>query len=124
MPQSTMDSDDHLQDLTWRLRSIVGDDNVALDEPMSEHTSFRIGGPADLFVTPDDIDELRDVVAACRAAGVPHFVLGCGSDLLVADAGYRGVSVSCRQGLVNVAIDGATRACPGGGRFPRAAGRA
>ena len=109
-----MDSDDHLQDLTWRLRSIVGDDNVALDEPMSKHTSFRIGGPADLFVTPDDIDELRDVVAACRAAGVPHFVLGCGSDLLVADEGYRGVIVSCTKGLVNVAIDGETMACQAG----------
>ena len=109
-----MDSDDHLQDLTWRLRSIVGDDNVALDEPMSVHTSFRIGGPADLFVTPDDIDELRDVVAACRAAGVPHFVLGCGSDLLVADEGYRGVIVSCTKGLVNVAIDGETMACQAG----------
>lgn len=114
MPQSTMDSDDHLQDLTWRLRSIVGDDNVALDEPMSKHTSFRIGGPADLFVTPDDIDELRDVIAACKAAGVPHFVLGCGSDLLVADEGYRGVIVSCTKGLVNVAIDGETMACQAG----------
>ena len=114
MPQSTMDSDDHLQDLTWRLRSIVGDDNVALDEPMSKHTSFRIGGPADLFVTPDDIDELRDVIAACRAAVVPHFVLGCGSDLLVADEGYRGVIVSCTKGLVNVAIDGETMACQAG----------
>ena len=109
-----MDSDDHLQDLTWRLRSIVGDDNVALDEPMSKHMSFRIGGPADLFVTPDDIDELRDVIAACRAAGVPHFVLGCGSDLLVADEGYRGVIVSCTKGLVNVAIDGETMACQAG----------
>lgn len=109
-----MDSDDHLQDLTWRLRSIVGDDDVALDEPMSKHTSFRIGGPADLFVTPDDIDELRDVIAACRAAGVPHFVLGCGSDLLVADEGYRGVIVSCTKGLVNVAIDGETMACQAG----------
>lgn len=114
MPQSTMDSDDHLQDLTWRLRSIVGDDNVALDEPMSKHTSFRIGGPADLFVTPDDIDELRDVIAACRAAGVPHFVLGCGSDLLVADEGYRGVIVSCTKGLVNVAIDGERMVCQAG----------
>lgn len=114
MPQSTMDSDDHLQDLTWRLRSIVGDDNVALDEPMSKHTSFRIGGPADLFVTPDDIDELRDVIAACKAAGVPHFVLGCGSDLLVADEGYRGVIVSCTKGLVNVAIDGERMVCQAG----------
>lgn len=65
-------------------------------------------------MTPDDIDELRDVVAACRAAGVPHFVLGCGSDLLVADEGYRGVIVSCTKGLVNVAIDGETMACQAG----------
>ena len=76
--------------LAHRLVQIVGEDNVLVDEPMSEHTTFRIGGPADLFVTPDDVDEIAEVLEVCRAAEVPFFVLGCGSDLLVSDDGYRG----------------------------------
>ncbi len=103
-----------MQDLTWRLRSIVGEENVREREPMSEHTTFRIGGPADLFVMPDDADEVRDAIAACVAADVPHFVLGCGSDLLVADEGYRGVIVSCVEGLVNVTSDGDRLTCQAG----------
>ena len=66
--------------LAHRLVQIVGEDNVLVDEPMSEHTTFEIGGPADLFVTPDDVDEIAEVLEVCRAAEVPFFVLGCGSD--------------------------------------------
>lgn len=65
------ESGDHLQGLAWRLRSIVGEENVLEDEPMSRHTSFQIGGPTDLYVIPEDVEELRDVLAACREAGVP-----------------------------------------------------
>ena len=45
------------QPLEWRLRSIVGEDNVLVDEPMSEHTTFEVGGPADLYVIPESFDE-------------------------------------------------------------------
>ena len=79
------------QPLAWRLRSIVGEENVLADEPMSEHTTFKVGGPADLFVTPEDPDEVREVLLACDEAGVSRFVMGRGSDLLVSDDGYRGV---------------------------------
>ena len=78
------------QPLAWRLRSIVGEENVLADEPMSEHTTFKVGGPADLFVTPEDPDEVREVLLACDEAGVSRFVMGRGSDLLVSDDGYRG----------------------------------
>ena len=114
MPEHLLDSDDHLRELTWKLRSIVGEDNIRENEPLSRHTSFQIGGPADLYVTPEDPDELRDVIYACRESEIPYFVLGCGSDLLVADEGYRGVIISCVEGLVNVATDGETMECQAG----------
>ena len=100
--------------LAWRLRAIVGERNVRADEPMADHTSFRIGGPADLYVTPEEPEELRDVIRACDEAGVPHFVLGRGSDLLVADEGYRGVVVSLSEGLVGVSVEGHEMCCQAG----------
>jgi UDP-N-acetylmuramate dehydrogenase len=108
------DSADHLRPLAWKLRSIVGEDNVLEGEPMSGHTTFKIGGPADLFVIPEDPEEVRDVVAACREAGEPYFVLGRGSDLLVSDDGYRGVIIAIADGLVNVSVDDEVMTCQAG----------
>ena len=100
--------------LEWRLRSIVGEDNVLVDEPMSEHTTFEVGGPADLYVIPESFDEVRDVLLACDEAGVERFVLGRGSDLLVSDDGYRGVIVAVGEGLMGVSVDGTEMTCQAG----------
>ena len=103
-----------LRELAWKLRQIVGEDNVLVDELMSEHTTFEIGGPADLFVIPEATDEVRDVVLACREAGVDYFVLGNGSDLLVSDDGYRGVIIGLADGFTNVSIDDVEMTCQAG----------
>lgn len=66
---------------------------VRADERLAPHTTFGIGGPADLWVEPADADDLRGLLAACREAGVPWWVVGGGSNLLVSDAGVRGVVV-------------------------------
>ncbi len=70
---------------------IMGPDRVAQSEPMSVHTTFRIGGPADLFVVPADAKALAEGIALCRACEKDYFILGNGSNLLVGDGGYRGV---------------------------------
>ena len=64
---------------------------VKADEPMKNHTSFKIGGCADLFVTVSDDRQLCSVIRFCNDSGVPLFVLGNGSNLLVSDKGIRGV---------------------------------
>ena len=88
-----------LEGLAWKFRSIVGEEDVLLNEPMSEHTTFKIGGPADLYVIPEDAAELAEILEICREREVPYFVLGKGSDLLVADEGYRGVIIGLADGL-------------------------
>lgn len=108
------ESDTAREPLEWRLRAIVGEDNVLVDEPMSEHTTFKVGGPADLYVIPEDFDELREVLLACDEAGVARFVLGRGSDLLVSDEGYRGVIVAVGDGLMGVSVDGTEMTCQAG----------
>ena len=72
------------------LAAMLGDD-VRFDEPMRRHTTARIGGPADVFARPSTIAALEALVRWCAAAGVPVTVVGGGSNLLVHDAGVRGV---------------------------------
>ncbi len=66
------------------------------DEPLARFTTMRVGGPADLFVTVHNAFELRAVVRFARARGIPHLLLGRGSDLVIADAGVRGLVVQVR----------------------------
>jgi len=75
-------------------RAVNGD--LRLGEPMSRHTTLRIGGPADAWVAPRSIDELRRVLALCAEEGIPVSAVGGGSNLLVRDGGVRGVVVSTR----------------------------
>lgn len=78
-------------DFYHKLSEAAGANHILKDEPMSAHTTFRIGGPADYFVVPEDAASLGRGVALCRAEGVDYFITGNGSNLLVGDGGYRGV---------------------------------
>ena len=78
-------------DFYHKLSEAAGADHILKDEPMSAHTTFRIGGPADYFVVPEDAASLGRGVALCRAEGVDYFITGNGSNLLVGDGGYGGV---------------------------------
>lgn len=115
------DSGYDLEGLAWRFRQVVGEEDVLVNEPMSEHTTFKIGGPADLYVMPEDIDEVREVVALCRERDLPFFVMGCGSDLLVADAGYRGVVICLADGLTGVDVEDELVTCQAGVSLKEAA---
>ncbi|HUF54359.1 MAG TPA: UDP-N-acetylmuramate dehydrogenase [Dehalococcoidia bacterium] len=66
---------------------------VRLDEPMSRHTTFGVGGPADMYVTVKTEDELRQAFAVARRHGVPVYILGSGSNTLVGDKGIRGLVI-------------------------------
>ena len=68
------------------LRDVVGAENVRAEEPLSAHTTFAIGGPAEWLVEPASAEEVRDVVALCREADAAWRVLGLGSNILAADA--------------------------------------
>jgi len=70
---------------------------VRLNEPMSGHTSFRIGGPADALVTPADRQDLITLLREVRAKGLAAVVIGSGTNLLVRDGGFRGVAISLKR---------------------------
>lgn len=87
------------------LLSIVPREQVKFDELMRNHTTFRIGGPADVLVEPAGIEQLQKVLACCRRAGFPCFILGAGSNLLVRDGGIRGVVIKLGDKLQEVHIN-------------------
>ena len=89
-----------------KLNNVIAKDSILIDEPMSRHTTFRVGGPADFFVTPKAKEEVRDVVRICKEAGMPYYIIGNGSNLLVSDAGYRGVIVQIYKEMNEVKIEG------------------
>ncbi len=79
---------------------------VRRDEPMARHTSFGIGGPADILVIPQDTASLVEVVRTLAAAGTEPFYIGNGTNLLVRDGGIRGVVVKTAGALTGVEQDG------------------
>jgi UDP-N-acetylmuramate dehydrogenase len=76
------------------LGQVLAQEQIRMDEPMSRHTTFRVGGPADYYVEPDTKEELAKVLKLCQEQLMPCYILGNGSNLLVGDGGYRGVMVS------------------------------
>ena len=71
--------------------------NALPDEPLSKHTSFRIGGPADVFLMPKRADELIEVLERCKMFGFPFTLIGDGTNVLVVDDGIRGIVVTTKQ---------------------------
>ncbi|KXG78587.1 UDP-N-acetylenolpyruvoylglucosamine reductase [Fervidicola ferrireducens] len=88
------------------LCKVIPSDRVKIDEPMKYHTSFRIGGPADVMVLPQDVDEIRKVVNYCNQNSIPFFVMGNGTNLLVRDKGIRGVVIKIAQNFNDVKVEG------------------
>ena len=88
------------------LAMAAGEDNVVMSEPMRAHTTFKIGGPADVLVTPETPEALVRVLDVCAMGPVPVLVVGNGSDLLVGDRGVRGVVVLLRENLAAIEVEG------------------
>ena len=80
-------------DVGIRLKDFVGKKNVLFDELMKYHTSFKVGGPADVLVTPENYEQVQKVIKYCIKNEIPYCVIGNGSNLLVKDKGIRGVII-------------------------------
>ena len=90
----TTKTQDHLNVILAGFRGVV-----LFNEPMSRHTSFKIGGPAEALVFPKDEGDLSGIIRLSRSKKVPLFMLGDGTNLLVRDKGIRGIVVSLSSGM-------------------------
>ncbi|MCX7951569.1 MAG: UDP-N-acetylmuramate dehydrogenase [Clostridiales bacterium] len=81
----------NLEELKIKLSSILDEDEIKYNEPMKNHTSFKVGGPCDILVIPKTKEKLILTLKEVYAANVPYFIMGKGSNLIVKDGGFRGV---------------------------------
>ena len=89
-----------------RFCNLLGEEKVLTDELMSSHTTFRIGGAADYFLLPTEGMQIKGIFEICREEGIPCFILGNGSNLLVSDKGYRGAVIQMYRNMNKIETEG------------------
>ncbi len=90
-----------MDEILQSLRKIVSEENIFVNEPLKNHTTFKVGGPADILVTPTSKEQLIE----CLKLNVPKFVMGNGSNLIVKDKGIRGLVIKTTK-LNNITLNG------------------
>ena len=93
-----------IEKLFERLACRIPNELILKNEPMKKHTSFQIGGPADLMLMASEAQHIRTAIFECRSMDIPYYVIGNGSNLLVRDKGFRGliIKISERFGKISV----------------------
>ena len=94
------------QEFYEKLSKIVEKEQILIEEPMKKHTTFRIGGPAEYLILPQTTEEIADVIKLCRQEEIPWYIVGNGSNLLVADEGVRGVVIQLLRNFNQIQVEG------------------
>lgn len=93
--------------MNWNLNDLFIDKNVGkllINEPMKNHTSFKIGGPVDGLIIPEEEEQIINTIKICRHENIPYFIMGNGSNLLVKDGGIRGIVIKIQEGFKKVEV--------------------
>lgn len=94
------------KNFSTNLAKILDPRDIEIDEPMKNHTSFKVGGPVDILVTPENFKQVVDVIGFCKEEEIPYYIIGNGSNLLVKDGGIRGIVIKlCKLDVVRVEGD-------------------
>lgn len=94
-----------MEELYSNLVQILKEDNIRRNERMENHTSLRIGGEADYFVTPSTSDEITAIINLCKIKSIPYYIMGNGSNLLVSDKGFRGLIIKLAEDFSEFNVD-------------------
>ena len=113
-----------MEKLIQELQAGLGEEGLKLQEPMKEHTTFRVGGPADLFIMPKDTAELKNAIEILRKQEIPVRVFGNGSILLVRDKGSRGAVIQIYNRMADISVDGEIIEAKGGALLSTVAAKA
>lgn len=85
-------------------KDVIKQGEVLIDEPMKKHTSFKLGGPVDILVIPQNLDEILDVIKICKSENIDYRIMGNGSNLLVKDKGIRGVIIKIANNFKDIDV--------------------
>ncbi|MCH5138100.1 UDP-N-acetylmuramate dehydrogenase [Clostridiaceae bacterium UIB06] len=94
------------KELSTKLTKILDSKDIEIDEPMKNHTSFKVGGPVDILVNPENYQQVVDIINLCKEDNVPYYIIGNGTNLLVKDGGIRGVVIKlCKLNEITIEQD-------------------
>ncbi len=93
-------------DILTKLGEIVGPNNLKTNFPLAEFTTFKIGGPADYYITPENEEQILALVKLIKEEALPVFVLGRGSNILVPDEGIRGIVINLSEKFNDIIVEG------------------
>ena len=113
-----------MEKFVMELQEKLGEEGLKLQEPMKEHTTFRVGGPADLFLMPKNAEELKESIEILKKYDVPMMVIGNGSNLLVRDKGIRGAVIQVYNRMAEITVDGEIIEAQGGALLSAVAAKA
>lgn len=95
-----------MSDILTLLKDAVGEECITTQEYMKNHTTFRIGGPADIFAAPKTMEQAAAIIRICREQKYPYYIIGNGSNLLVSDEGYRGLILQLYRNFSEISVEG------------------
>lgn len=95
-----------LKQFTQLLQTKLPNDIILIDELMKNYTTFRVGGKADIMVKPKTYEQISETIKLCKECQVPYYILGNGSNLLVADEGFRGTIIYLSNQLAHIEVIG------------------
>lgn len=81
------------KEFSTKLTKILDPKDIQIDEPMKNHTSFKVGGPVDILANPENYQQVVDIIKLCKENNVPYYIIGNGTNLLVKDGGIRGLVI-------------------------------
>lgn len=113
-----------MRDLIAELSRFAESDRILTQEPMKNHTTFRVGGPADICFFPKSAGEIRQAMAAAQKLGVPCMIMGNGSNMIVRDGGIRGLVIILGDRFAEIKVDGTRIFCQAGAPLSRIAAAA
>lgn len=94
-----------VQEIVELIQKAVSKDKIKINEPMKNHTTFKVGGPADILVVPDNKDEVAKIINVCKENTIPLLIMGNGSNLIVRDMGIRGVVIKIYDNFSDIKIE-------------------
>ena len=94
------------ENIISKFEDVIGKDRVLVEEPMKKHTTFRLGGAADYFLSPEKAEQVAELIHICREENISYFILGNGSNLLVSDRGYRGTVIQIFKNMNDIRVEG------------------
>lgn len=103
----------YIQYFVAELNKFMDEDDIKIDVPMKKYTSFKVGGNADLFITPKRYEDVKKIIDLCKSNNINYYIVGNGSNLLVKDGGLRGVVIKLSK-LNNITVNGEKITAQGG----------